>query len=100
MASVHHKLDLSEVAEVAPDFADSIGAHQVAVYVMCGGGWLGESAARRPAGFYIDDRCGKLPYPRRSIMQAVDTLATIAKANGLDPNNLPEMPRFHNCGVF
>jgi hypothetical protein len=100
MASIHHKLDMSKVAEVAPNFRDTIGAHQTAVFVMCGGGFLGRMAAEQPADFYIDDRCGKLPYPRRAIMQAVQALAIIAKANGLDPHKMPESPRFHACGVF
>lgn len=79
---------------------ESIGPHQVAVYVMCGGGVLGSFAAEQPADFYIDDRVGRLPYPRKEICQAVETLTTIAEVNGLNPKHLPPMPRFHNCGIF
>ncbi len=67
---------------------------------MCGGGFLGRSAAEQPADFYIDDRIGKLPYGRREIVQAVKVLETMAKAWGFDPHHLPEMPAFHNMGVF
>jgi len=80
--------------------AESIPAHQAAVYTMCGGGFLGTFAAEQPESFYIDDRVGRLPYGKKAIYQAVDTLITIAKKSGLDPKRLPQMPRFHNCGVF
>ncbi len=98
------KLNVQEVARSAKAYkwtrARSIAAHQVAVYVMCGGGFLGSAAAHRPADFYIDDRCGKLPYPRREIEQAVKCLAVIAEAAGMNSHKLPEMARFHNCGIF
>lgn len=73
---------------------------QVAVFVMCKGGFIGRSAAERPGDFYLDGRTGRFPYSKAEIMQAVETLATIAKKNGLDPNHLPEMPDFHNMGIF
>lgn len=79
---------------------ESVTPMQVAVYVMCGGGFLGRMAAEQPAYFYIDDRVGRLPYRKNEIEQAVKALAVIAEANGLDPHHLPEMPRFHNCGIF
>lgn len=79
---------------------DALKAHQVAVYVMCGGGFLGRFAATQPANFYIDPRAGRLPYPRREIEQAVACLAADAEAAGLDPHRLPEFPHFHNCGRF
>jgi len=41
--------------------AESIPSMQVAVYVMCGGGFLGRFAAEKPMDFYIDDRVGCLP---------------------------------------
>lgn len=95
------KLDQTKVAESAQYYwENSIGSHQVAVFVMCGGGMLGHFAASQPESFYIDDRVKKLPYPKREIYQAVETLVTIAKANSLDPKHLPEMPRFHHCGIF
>jgi len=73
---------------------------QVAVYVMCGGGLLGHFAAEQPADFYIDDRVGRLPYPRKEIYQAVSVLKTLAEAHCLDPHKMPELPSFHACGIF
>ena len=93
------KLDQNKVAESGWK-ADTIPAMQTAVYVMCGGGFLGRFAAEQPSDFYIDDRVGKLPYSRKQIMQAVETLVTIARANGIDPKRLPAMPNFHNMGIF
>lgn len=80
--------------------AKTIPAMQVAVYVMCGGGFLGRMAAEQPADFYVDARCGKLPFKVREIEQAVQVLVIAAGAHGLDPHNMPAMPRFHNMGVF
>ena len=80
--------------------ADSIPAMQVAVYVMCGGGFLGRMAAEQPADFYIDERCTKLPYGKREIIQAVQVLVIAAGAHGLNPHEMPAMPRFHNMGIF
>lgn len=96
-------LNQESVAETAASYfanIESIRAHQVAVYVMCGGGFIGQFAAERPADFYIDARVGGLPYARRKIAQAVDTLATLARCAGLDPHRLPPSPAFHNCGIF
>jgi hypothetical protein len=78
----------------------SIPSMQVAIFVMCGGGLTGLSAAERPADFYIDGRIGKLPYSKREILQAVRTLITIATALGMNPRRLPTMPQFHNMGIF
>ncbi len=96
------KLDLAAVKESDDFYCKSrpIGAHQIAVYVMCGGGFLGRFAAEQPADFYIDDRVGRLPYRRKEIMQAVQVLAVIAEARGLDPRKMPKMPEIHNCGIF
>ena len=93
------KLDQEKVKECGFK-KDSIGPHQVAVYTMCGGGFLGAFAAEQPSDFYIDARVGRLPYPKKEIYQAVKTLATIAKANGLNPAKMPRMPVFHNSGIF
>jgi hypothetical protein len=104
-----HKLDMAQVksneeealaAGRASGWASDIGAHQVAVYVMCGGGMLGRFAAEQPADFYIDTRVGRLPYGSRAIEQAVEVLQVIAEAHGLDPHNMPAMPHFHASGVF
>lgn len=93
------KIDQKKVEESGWT-ADSIPAMQIAIYVMCGGGHIGRLAAEQPNQFYIDDRVGKLPYPRRAIYQAVATLITIAKINGLNPSKLPKSPCFHNMGIF
>ena len=74
---------------------------QTAVYVMCGGGFLGSSAARQPHGFYIDSRVGRLPYSKTKIMQAVVVLQLYIKVLRLNPNELPDFfMDAHNCGVF
>ena len=88
------------IIDNAPAWADTIGNMQIAVYAMVGGGLLGRSAAEQPADFYIDGRVGKLPYTRRHIIGAVERLALIAQANGLNPHDMPSMPRLHNLGVF
>ena len=93
------KLDQNKVADSGWN-SETIPTMQTAVYVMCGGGFLGRFAAEQPSDFYIDDRVGKLPYSRKQIMQAVETLVTIARANGIDPKRLPAMPNFHNMGIF
>ena len=93
------KLDQKKVRESGWS-KESIPAMQTAIYVMCGGGILGEMAAERPKEFYIDSRVGKLPYSKREIFQAVVTLISIAESNGMDASNLPPMPRFHNMGIF
>ena len=96
------KLNIDEVVKSDEYYRESrpIGALQVAVYVMCGGGFLGNFAAGQPADFYIDDRCGRLPYGRKAIMQAVAVLTASATARGLNPHHMPAMPEFHNCGIF
>ena len=95
-------LDQARVRESAPTYwgLETIGAHQVALYVMCGGGLLGRFAAEQPADFYIDDRVGRLPYSRDEIYQAAATLVSIAEADELNPHDLPQMPKFHNFGIF
>lgn len=97
------QLDNPVFLEAAEDWAKKPGcieALQTAVYVMCGGGWLGCSAAESPATFYIDARCGRLPYSAEEIKQAVAVLIVIAEKAGLDPHKLPSRPTFHNCGIF
>jgi hypothetical protein len=66
------KLDLAEVAESDKAYRKDreMGTLQTVVYIMCGGGILGHFAAEQPADFYIDDRVGKLAYPKRQILQA------------------------------
>ncbi len=45
-------------------------------------------------------RVGKLPYSRKEIENMRQVLVAMAEIRGLDPNNLPKMPKFHCCGVF
>lgn len=72
---------------------------QVAVYVMCGGGTLGDFAARQPADFYIDDRVGRLPYAKGKITQVVQCLLAVAHTLGKDSYNLPDI-ELPGCWVF
>lgn len=96
------KLDPKKTREVLRDnFADAdIGAMQIAIYVACGGGWIGEMHAKQPADSYVDLRVGKLPYSRTAINNMRIVLIEMAEARGLDPRNLPTMPKLHNCGVL
>ncbi len=93
------KLDQEKVKESGWK-SDTIPLMQVAIYTMCGGGFLGRFAAEQPADFFIDDRVGRLPYKKEEIYQAVEILKTIAESNGIDPHKMPPMPSFHNMGVF
>lgn len=72
---------------------------QIAVYVMCSGGMLGNFAMRQPADFYIDDRVGRLPYPKRDIYQVVEVIKAICYHLKKDAHNLKE-PDFPGCWVF
>jgi hypothetical protein len=98
MTSAIKNDDRTEVLRHWAAMPGCVEAMQVAVYVMIGGGMLGNFAATQPAQFYIDTRCGRLRYPKRTIYRAVRDLVLIAKAAGLDPNKLPQMPRFPNMG--
>lgn len=75
---------------------------QHTVFIMIGGGMLGESAQRSPKGFYIDDRVTKRPYSLTAIRNAVTTLRIYAEVMGFDPTNLLVQTKndHHNCGVF
>jgi hypothetical protein len=73
---------------------------QVAVYVMCGGGFLGQMAAEQPANFYIDDRAARLPYSEQEIKAAVSVLTAMASRAGLDAHALPPRPTFHGFCVL
>ena len=96
------KLDIEQVkTALESGFADAdIGALQVAIYVACGGGWIGKFHAERPKTAYIDARVCKLPYSRKEIENMRKVLIAMAEQRGLDPNSLPNMPNFHSCGVF
>lgn len=103
------KLDMKQVEENLRERKKSGGRKQflaelqqlqVAVNVMCGGGFLGSFAAEQPGeGFYIDSRVGRLPYKVKEIYQAVAVLALYQKVAGLKkmPTNYRD---FHNCGTF
>lgn len=102
------KLDLDAIREHARVYhndtgscyhADMIPFLQVQVFVMCGMGWIGKTAAEQPADFYIDSRVGRLPYGKGEIYQAVEVLKIIAEENGLDPHNMPRLPMWHTGGV-
>ena len=94
------KLDMNKVK--ASDFGgiEHLRRLQIVVYVMCGGGLLGNFAATQPADFYIDTRAGKLPYKNREITQAVSVLVTFAEKQGLNPHKLTFDNNFHSCGIF
>jgi len=77
-----------------------IGVHQIAIYVMCGGGNLGRWAAENPSEFCLDYRIGRLPYEREEILRAVATLAQIAQAHGFNAHELPCMPLLHSFGIL
>jgi hypothetical protein len=77
-----------------------IGVHQVAIFVLCGGGHLGRWAAENPADFYLADRVGRLPYGLEDIRRAVATLTKIAQTQGLNPHDLPVMPLLHSFGIL
>lgn len=77
-----------------------LSRHQIAVYVMVGGGMLGSSAALRPASFYIDTRVSRLPYSKRKIMDAVHSLAQLARALNYNPDDLPPLPFVHHMHAF
>ncbi len=55
---------------------------QAEIYVMCGMGYLGSFGATQPTDFYIDTRCGRLPYNKtdiKSIARILARLVEIAK---------------------
>ena len=87
-----------EIDNDLTDFTEEdLKSLQIEVWVMCGGGLLGEFGATRPTDFYIDDRVGRLPYPKRDIYQTVEVLKAGAFKLGKDPHNLP---RPHICGAW
>jgi len=77
-----------------------IGVHQIAVYVICGGGHLGRWAAENPAAFRMDDSVTRLPYSRDEVSRSVATLSRIAQAHGFNPHDLPCMPLLHSFGFL
>ena len=80
----------------------SLLALQVQAFVMAGGGFIGNSAATKPGSFYIDDRsAGNRPYSDEAVYRFIEEkFVPAVKAMNLDPENLPSLPKFHNCGIF
>lgn len=71
------------------------------VYVMCGGGLIGNFAVTDPWSFYIDDRVGRLPYSRKAIYQSVEVIKIMAELLGYKSGSMPYLDlNFHNCGVI
>lgn len=104
------KLDMAQVEQNLRDqkkekggkakLREEMQALRVAVYTMIGGGMIGNFAVNQPNDFYIDSRVGKRPYKNRDILQAVSVLALYFKVLKYTHANVPQMPMFHNCGVF
>lgn len=99
------KLNFSEVEKVFEGLKSKsleeqtsyLQAQQMFVYTMCGGGFLGGTAAEQPDQFHIDSRVGRLPYNKKEILQAVKVLSLLAKVLGY--KTLPRLPFFHSSGV-
>ncbi len=72
---------------------------QVAIYVMCGGGFLGSFAVENPREFYIDDRVYGLPFSRTKIYRAVSVLTVYFDLLKIKRGDARKC-RFHSCGVF
>lgn len=105
----HKKTKIEDISEIVVDriardrerTRREMEQVQVVCYTMCGGGGqLGDTAARRPGIFYIDTRCGKLPYPAGKILQAVEWLKVYAELLGEDPKNLPFESGFPHLDCF
>lgn len=57
---------------------------QAEIYVMCGMGYLGTMGACQPSDFYIDTRCGRLPYNKISIKSIARILARLIEIAELE----------------
>ncbi len=71
---------------------------QVALYVMCGGGFVGRSFAEQPKSAYLDDRISKRPFKPNAIEAARLELVHVAEIAGLNPENLPTMALTSSMG--
>jgi hypothetical protein len=94
------RLDIHQVQASDLFYEMELGNLQVAIYMACGGGWLGNIYAHSPGIATIDSSYGRLPYKRKEIEKMRLVLVAKAKHLNLDPNSLPKMPKLHNCGVF
>jgi len=95
------KIDIDQVKESIkwhPQW--TLGTLQTIMFVASGGGFIGKSFAERPTIAYRDTRAGRAPYKAKEIENIRLTLIAFAEAKGYNPNDLPPMPDFHNCGVF
>lgn len=92
---------LAERGETEPTLTD-VQRQQAVIYGMIGPGFmfLPSFATQQPADFYIDDRCGRALYRRKSIYVAVETLLALAESHGMNAHALPAAPNFHNCGAW
>lgn len=77
-----------------------IATMQASIYTMLEGGMLGDFAIRQPADFHIDDKVGRLPYPKKLIHRAVQILCFVAKAQGCDTHHLPDLTKRCPYGWF
>lgn len=71
---------------------------QTTLYIMCGGGWLGDTAAHHPDVFHIDGRSGALPYSKADIFQVLAVFKVYLRVLGYEKPPRRVMP--HSCGVF
>ena len=85
----HHRITLEEFRTL-----------QVAMYVMVGGGLLGQMYAESPADAYLDPRAGRRPYREDEIETVRQILLACCHALGLDPQHAPRMPELKGCWVF
>ena len=73
------------------DLLAELSRVQIALYIMCGGGFIGDFAVRQPDEFYVDDR-GKTPYSVPDILKALVFYSAFLKELGIDKNDIPRMP--------
>jgi len=70
---------------------------QSELYVMCGMGYLGTMGACQPSDFYIDKRCGRLPYNQTDLKSIAIILARLVEITGLEEPL--EFDTFNHIGV-
>jgi hypothetical protein len=75
-----------------------VGASQVGLYVMVGGGMIGRSHAEQPQGAYVDGRASARPYRMSDIEVALEAFIIEVEEAGMDPNNVPMILPFGNMG--
>jgi len=89
------KKDVSKetVARESPvtDDDKKLMVEQIILHTMIGAnaGLIARSAMTNPAEFYIDDRAGRLRYPRKEIYKQAAKLAKLAVEYGQNPRDLP-----------